>query len=238
MKLNKVEKRKKEKLFKNKTKKCRQCKKIKFLNKFYKDNKSKDGYRYLCKCCFTKNANTPSRKKYRRLYDQRPYVKEIRKKYYLKNKKKISLQKKEYRNRPEVIARSRIYHQQPEIKKYNREQTRKYSLTPHGIYLNLLKNAKRRKFRFYLSEKYFTKWYNSQKQVCEYCGRTSEEVKRSQDYSMIRERLSIDRIENKKGYVLNNIVLACMRCNITKNNYFTYDEMLKIAKIITKKEKY
>jgi ribosomal protein L33 len=44
--------------------------------------------------------------------------------------------------------------------------------------------------------------------------------------------------ENKKTYYeLNNIVLACGRCNFVKSNFFTEQEMLKIGNIIkTKKE--
>ena len=45
-------------------------------------------------------------------------------------------------------------------------------------------------------------------------------------------RFSIDRKKNGIGYSLDNIVLACSRCNSIKSDYFTEEEMLKIGNFI------
>jgi len=42
-------------------------------------------------------------------------------------------------------------------------------------------------------------------------------------------RLTIDRIDNNFGYKINNIVLACGRCNLIKSNFFSSKEMKEIG---------
>ena len=42
-------------------------------------------------------------------------------------------------------------------------------------------------------------------------------------------RLTVDRKDNDKGYSLDNMVLACHRCNSIKGDWFSYDEMKEIA---------
>ena len=44
-----------------------------------------------------------------------------------------------------------------------------------------------------------------------------------------------DRMDNSLGYSISNIALSCQRCNNIKGNFFTYDEMVKIGRIIRKK---
>lgn len=41
--------------------------------------------------------------------------------------------------------------------------------------------------------------------------------------------LSIDRKYNELGYTIDNLCLACNRCNTVKGNTFTYDEMVEIG---------
>ena len=43
-------------------------------------------------------------------------------------------------------------------------------------------------------------------------------------------RLSIDCMDNKRGYTKGNLVLSCHRCNYTKNDAFTHEQMLYIGK--------
>ena len=42
-------------------------------------------------------------------------------------------------------------------------------------------------------------------------------------------RLTVDCIENNLGYSLDNIVLACGRCNFVKNDFFTHQDMVVIG---------
>lgn len=48
-----------------------------------------------------------------------------------------------------------------------------------------------------------------------------------------KSSLSIDRKDSTKGYSFENIVLACFRCNVTKFDNFSEEEMLKIAEVIS-----
>ena len=42
-------------------------------------------------------------------------------------------------------------------------------------------------------------------------------------------RLTVDCIENDLGYIKGNLALACLRCNFTKSNLLSFDEMREIA---------
>jgi hypothetical protein len=43
---------------------------------------------------------------------------------------------------------------------------------------------------------------------------------------------NLDRKDNLLGYLKSNVVVCCTRCNRAKNNLFTYDEWVRIGKII------
>ena len=47
-------------------------------------------------------------------------------------------------------------------------------------------------------------------------------------------QLSIDCKDNDLGYTIDNIVLACDRCNFIKSNIFTYEEMCFIGENLIK----
>lgn len=46
------------------------------------------------------------------------------------------------------------------------------------------------------------------------------------------KKLEVDRRDNKKGYTLENCVLACSLCNNAKSDKFTGDEFKKVGKAI------
>ena len=49
--------------------------------------------------------------------------------------------------------------------------------------------------------------------------------------------LTIDRMDNSSGYSMDNIVIACRRCNTVKGGWFTYSEMIEIADRYNLKER-
>ena len=53
---------------------------------------------------------------------------------------------------------------------------------------------------------------------CVYCGST--------------ENVGCDRIDNKKGHSIDNILPACYVCNTIRNNHFTVDEMKVVGKTV------
>lgn len=58
---------------------------------------------------------------------------------------------------------------------------------------------------------------------CHYCGDT--------------RRVGCDRIDNKKGHTMDNVVPCCVECNTARNDYFTYEEMRRLGKTIAEIKK-
>ena len=121
--------------------------------------------------------------------------------------------------------------------KNNKKQLKnfRHNRSISGIFSHLKFSAKKRNIEFKILKDKFVIWYNNQQKICYYCGRSIEETKNDIGLNSKNYRLSIDRKNNTEGYELNNIVLACNRCNNIKGSYFSSDEMLIIAKEILNK---
>lgn len=117
--------------------------------------------------------------------------------------------------------------------------TRKWRDNNYDAYKfnHLHTNAKKRGIYIKLDKEKFLRWFNSQSKNCFYCGIAEEDIKIL--YKIPRHsKLHIDRANNSLGYVIDNIVLACIRCNIMKGDILTKNEMLEIAqKYVTPKVK-
>lgn len=88
---------------------------------------------------------------------------------------------------------------------------------PENRYAKYKKDAKRRGLKFALSEKYFKSFENKD---CHYCG---------EKFKTIR----LDRIDNDRGYIVDNVVSCCFTCNSLKH-VFDVDFFLNhINKIYT-----
>lgn len=115
--------------------------------------------------------------------------------------------------------------------------SRAYFETPRGIYSQLKTrqryHKKHRMDRYKpltFTSKEFVDWYNTQPKICGYCGIAEEDLFLLEVYHTRNiKRLTIDCMDNDKGYVKDNIVLACHRCNMTKGNVFTYEDFRDIA---------
>jgi hypothetical protein len=78
--------------------------------------------------------------------------------------------------------------------------------------------AKRRKLEWNISEEEYTEL---RKMKCHYC------------YESLNETgTGLDRKDNSKGYILDNVVPCCCHCNRTRSDHFTYEEMLRLAVLI------
>jgi len=65
---------------------------------------------------------------------------------------------------------------------------------------------------------------------CHYCGITKLEAETLEGFfNETTKRLTVDCKDNDLGYRIDNIVLACHKCNFIKSNIFTHDEMVEIA---------
>lgn len=66
---------------------------------------------------------------------------------------------------------------------------------------------------------------------CHYCG---DELRWGPEYRKkgSTSASNLDRKDNDRPYEFDNIVVACRRCNYSKNTHFTYEEWLEIGKLI------
>jgi len=132
------------------------------------------------------------------------------KNYRLENRDKLIELKKEYR------------------KKYPKK-IKEYSQRTISIY-NRIKYRAVRKNQEYCSKQEFIIWYENQKKQCVYCDIPLEIIPSLEwGRKKYTNRLTIDRMDNERGYTLNNICLACDICNLTKNSIFGQKEMVEIA---------
>jgi len=105
---------------------------------------------------------------------------------------------------------------------------RKYNATAAGKYWNVRARAHKNDIAFSMSQKEFEVWFKTQELKCHYC--KCDLVFGIGKYGgNLLTTLTIDRKNNKEGYLLNNMVLACRRCNTIKGGWFSEKQMLEIA---------
>lgn len=150
---------------------------------------------------------------------------------------KILITKKDYdhkryiNNRNKIIARSLKYQKEhyPDVRK----RQKKYSNSAKGHFKVLKQRCKKKHCLLEITQEQFLNWYNNTKRKCFYCGIKEIDIRKAKyEFTMGRiiSRLTIDRKDSNKGYSLNNIVLACIFCNIAKSNIFTVKEMKEIGR--------
>lgn len=76
----------------------------------------------------------------------------------------------------------------------------------------------------YCSLEDFREFYDNREHICEYCGMPENICK-----AKYGRRIEIDRKDSKKGYIIENLALACYKCNTVKNDILTYEEMKQIG---------
>lgn len=164
---------------------------------------------------------------YKNIEDKRDYDRRYAKSHPKEMKK---YQDNYYLNhREEKLKRSKEYYYKHKKRIDVRHGINRKSV--EGIYTQIKgSNKQNRKIKFDMTKEEFITWYKKQERKCVYCDRTEKEVVKDRNGRFTR--LSIDRKDNNKGYEIDNIVLCCLSCNATKSDFFTYDEMLKIGKII------
>jgi hypothetical protein len=92
------------------------------------------------------------------------------------------------------------------------------------IIKNYKQSAKRKSYSFLLSKEEFTKFITS---PCHYCGALETNTHCVKNLTVNREfhYNGIDRMDNSKGYCLENCVTACMFCNYAKRTQ-SYDDFI------------
>lgn len=99
-----------------------------------------------------------------------------------------------------------------------RSEAQKRRLSPgkssvRSLWLNYRAGAKRRQHVFDLTLDQFEILINKN---CVYCGRPPSSVIRAPRRNGILIYNGIDRIDNKKGYIVGNVATACAKCGMAK----------------------
>lgn len=90
------------------------------------------------------------------------------------------------------------------------------ALTPRGMFWLCRATAKRRGIPFHLTENQFTSFYGK---PCAYCGSTFDAVR-------------LDRIDNDKGYEIENVASCCWICNRAKGELSKQQFLAWISNLI------
>ncbi|MDP3728287.1 MAG: hypothetical protein Q8R18_02420 [bacterium] len=107
---------------------------------------------------------------------------------------------------------------------------------PSLIFSRKRANAKQQKVEFTISKEDFIEWYKKQELKCHYCLLQPKNFPQTNDpFLLTKVNLGLDRINCKEGYTLSNIVLCCNRCNIIKEDFFSYEEMKIIGRVVRKR---
>jgi hypothetical protein len=147
-------------------------------------------------------------------------------------------------NRDAAIARTKTY------REANRDRYAgyrdRYKSSPenrikHGLYVKqwLLDNpakaklkkirmsANRRGIQCLIRPNEFVEWLSSQNSSCSFCGISEEGLKKLAHPHF--SKLTIDRKNNDGPYSIDNICLACYKCNTKKGNDIPFDVMVEIG---------
>ncbi len=113
-------------------------------------------------------------------------------------------------------------------KEYSKELYKQKQLQddPLHAFSNLKHRAKRAGTSFKWLKEDWLEWYPEQPRTCAYCDRP---IKRLYGKGLVSNSISIDRKDPHGPYSKENCILCCHKCNLTKNDIFTYEEMKEIG---------
>jgi hypothetical protein len=97
----------------------------------------------------------------------------------------------------------------------------------------IIGNKSRHRKEINITRQEFIDWDSKQDRKCFYCDIPEEIMLKNKLFCLVKGnnifRLTIDRKDNDIGYQLDNIVLACPICNMTKGSVFGAEEFKKLA---------
>jgi len=135
-------------------------------------------------------------------------AKEHYQKYKTKEHKRLAIYRQ--KNRKRIRAVDKVYY------KKNLKSRKKYLQTLKGRYKIIKSGAIRRKIEWNITIKELaTLW----QKPCHYCGEKTQTI-------------GLDRVDNKKGYTINNVVPCCPTCNWMKRDYLLEDFIKHCKKIV------
>jgi hypothetical protein len=91
----------------------------------------------------------------------------------------------------------------------------------NSTFYNIQRNASRRKLAFTLT---FDEWFALSQQNCTYCNATLSNTCKLATGDIFKYN-GLDRVDNTRGYTIDNVVSCCKICNIAKST-MTADEYI------------
>ncbi|KKK93054.1 hypothetical protein LCGC14_2696730, partial [marine sediment metagenome] len=146
------------------------------------------------------------------------------------------------RNRARIAEKNRLWRQNNPEKERARKQRqrtsgyesayqRQYRQTAASKYSALRSRAQARGIGFDIDRETFTYWFNEQPHVCRYCHAPVSIADASR-----KRWLTIDRMDNKRPYVIGNITVCCYRCNLLKSDDISFTTMVEIGQLLYKEK--
>ncbi len=93
------------------------------------------------------------------------------------------------------------------------------------VFYRLKNRAKLKNFEFNLTRQDIKNLYSNYDKPCPYCEKSM--------VSKTKNRVSIDRIDNMKGYTLSNCLVVCLNCNI-KKHCLSKTQIINMSKALLK----
>ncbi len=116
----------------------------------------------------------------------------------------------EYSNNPQTKERLKSWYKSPKRKEWKK----KYRQTPVCKFHDYSARSKKKGYNFNLTKKEFEKLITG---TCHYCG--------------VRDNMGIDRVDSNKGYIIDNCVPCCWKCNRMKHSSTENDFIKQVEKI-------
>ena len=132
-----------------------------------------------------------------------------------------------------LTCNKEIKSQSSQLKKHSGKCQRCCQLKePYKFIYTELKNHRNRKVEFNLTFEEFKQIINNNK-VCHYCSKLLIYNQHSRNWGESLTRAhQLDRKDNSKGYIKDNIVTCCWTCNRLKSDAFTYEEFMLLSPIL------
>lgn len=196
------------------TKRCVRCEEDKLLTEVHRNSRSKDGLHSYCKKCNIEKVTAHSKTDKGKASLKRALAKAADKGYYRYGKGAIPILKQGAEKRGiafDLTAHvlEQWWHSEPDACYYCKNDLSEYLALRDFVLSYVGNNNEIKKFkRFYRNPKHQSiRW------------------------------MTIDRVDNERGYVIENLVKACWICNSLKSDFFDGVQMGQMAPVIIGKLK-
>lgn len=108
---------------------------------------------------------------------------------------------------------------------------------PYESIYNQLVRTNKDRYEVLITYDNFVEIIEKSNEKCHYCDSEIKWTKHQNKILGSPKGYFLDRKDNNSGYTRENVVTCCHRCNRVKLDEFTYEEFLKIGKILKKIDK-